>query len=111
VDSSREERIPVLRREVGCQLGDPGQLQPAVREHLEQDGVLPSRPGHGDPVVRHAFGEVQHVRAIEKHRRAGMARVEMAGVDLGDVSHESSLDPVGLTQKIGEPREELVVGE
>jgi hypothetical protein len=54
---------------------------------------------------------VKDVRAINEHRGGGLAGVETASLDLGDVGDEIGLDASRLTEKVGESAKELVVGE
>jgi hypothetical protein len=54
---------------------------------------------------------VEDVRAVDEHRRRGLAGVEASGLDLGDVGDEVGLDAAGLADEMGEPAKELVVGE
>jgi hypothetical protein len=111
VDGAREEEVPVLAREVRCQLGDARQMETTVREHREENGVPPSRPGHGDPQIGLGLGEVEDVRAVDEHRGGGFAGVEVTSLHLTDVGDEVGLDAAGLTEEKGEPAKEVVVGE
>jgi hypothetical protein len=86
-------------------------MEPAVGEHVQEHGVLTSRPGRGDAQVGLGLGEVKDVRAIDKHRGRSLAGVETSGLDLSDVGDEVFLGAAGLTEKVGESAEELVVGE
>jgi hypothetical protein len=111
VDGAREEEVAVLGCEVRRELGDAGEMEPAVREHVQEHGVLTSRPGRGEAQVGLGLGEVKDVHAIDEHRRDGLAGVETADLDLGDVGDEVFLGAARLTEKVGESAEELVVGE
>jgi hypothetical protein len=111
VNGAREEHVPVFGREVRCQLDDAGQVEPAVREHREEHGVLSSRPGHVDPQIGFGLGEMKDGRTVDEHRGGGFAGVEVSSLHLGDVGDEFGLDAPGLTEEVGEPAEEIVVGE
>jgi hypothetical protein len=111
VNGAREEHIPVLAREVRCQLDDARQMEPAVREHRKEHGVLSSCPGHVDPQIGFGLGEMKDRRAVDEHRGGGFAGVEVSCFHLTDVGDEVGLDAAGLTEEIGEPAKELVVGE
>jgi hypothetical protein len=111
VDGAREEEVSVLWCEVRCELGDAGEMEPPVREHLQEHGVLTSRPGRGEAEVSLGLGEVKDVQAIDEHRGDGLAGVETSSLDLGDVSDEVGLGAARLTEKVGESAEEIVVGE
>src|SRR5262249_30714236 len=111
VDGSREQSVPVLSRENRRQLADAAQVEPAVRQHLEEDWVLPSGLGDREPELGLALGEVKDVRAVREHRRDGVASVEVSGFHLADVGDERGLDTARLPEEIGEAGEQLVVGE
>ena len=86
-------------------------MEPPVREHLQEHGVLTSGPGRGDAEVGLGLGEVKDVHAIDEHRWGGLAGIEAASLDLGDVGDEIGLGAARLAQKVGESAEEIVVGE
>ena len=86
-------------------------MEPTVREHVQENGVLTSRPCRGEAQVGLGLGEVKDVHAIDEHRRGGLAGVETTSLDLGDVGDEVGLSASRLTEKVGESAEELVVGE
>ena len=111
VDGSREEEIAVQGCEVRRELGDAGEMEPTVGEHVQEHGVLTGRPGRGDAQVGLGLGEVKDVHAIDEHRGGGLAGVETSSLDLGDVGDEIGLGAARLAQKVDESAEELVVGE
>jgi hypothetical protein len=111
VNGAREEQVSVLRREMRSQLGDARQMETAIPEHREEHRVLSSRPGHGDAQVGLGLGEVEDVCAVDEHRGGGLASVEAPCLHLGDVGDEVGLDAAGLAEEIGEPTQEVVVGE
>jgi hypothetical protein len=86
-------------------------VEPAVREHREEHGVLSSRPGHVDPQIGFGLGEVEDVSAIDEHRGGGLAGVEVSSLHLTDVGDEVGLDAAGLTEEKGESAQEVVVVE
>jgi hypothetical protein len=67
-------------------------MQAAIREHRQQPRVLASGAGDRDAQVRLGLGEVEPLGAVDEHRRAGLADVELAPVDLAEVSDEVGLD-------------------
>jgi hypothetical protein len=73
--------------------------------------MLQGGAGHPDPVVRLGIGQVQDVRAVLEHRRAGESGVEVPRLDLRDVGDERRLDAARLAEQVGESGEELVVGD
>jgi hypothetical protein len=111
VDGTREENVSVLGCEAGREPGDAGEMEPTVREHLEEHGMLTSRPCRGEAQVGLGLGEVKDVHAIDEHRGGGLAGIETSSLDLGDMGDEVGLGAAGLAQKVGESAEELVVGE
>jgi hypothetical protein len=86
-------------------------MEPTLRDHLQEHGVLTSRPSRGEAEVSLGLGEVKDVQAIDEHRGDGLAGVETSSLDLGDVGDEGGLGAARLTQEVGESAEELVVGE
>jgi hypothetical protein len=88
VDRERKQLLPIVGREEPRQDGDAAHVQPAVGEHLQEDGVTPRRTGHADPSEGLALGEVQDPRSIDEHRWAGMPEIETPEVHLGDVGDE-----------------------
>jgi hypothetical protein len=86
-------------------------MQPTIREHFEQDRMLASSLGHGDPKLTFAFGEVEDVSTVEKHRRGRVAGVQPPGVHLGEVGDQRGLDAAGLAKDSVEAGEDFVVGE
>ena len=54
--------------------------------------------------------EVQDLGAIRIHGGAGLAGVEPALVDLGDVGDEVDFRAAGLSQDLGETLEQIIVG-
>jgi hypothetical protein len=49
--------------------------------------------------------------AVAEHRRAGLAGVQLPGVDFGDVRDEVGLDAARVAEDLGQAREERVVAE
>ena len=49
VDREREQAFPIFGREEWHQDSDAAHVEPAVREHLQQDRVPSRRPGDTDP--------------------------------------------------------------
>jgi len=84
-------------------------VKPAVPEHLEQDGVLPRRPRHGDAQVGLVLPQTQDPPAVLEHRRARLPRVEPPDLHLSDVSHALGLDRSRLLHERGELTEKVVV--
>jgi hypothetical protein len=89
---SHEQLVPVLPREERHELRDPAQVQAAVGEHRQQPRVLASRARDRDAQVGLGLGEVEPLGAVDEHRRAGLADVEPARIDLAEVSDEVGLD-------------------
>ena len=111
MDRARQKPVAVFPREDRHEDGDPAHVEPAVCEHLQQDGVPPRGPGHANPAEGLTLGEVQDPGAVDEHGRAGVAGVEAAEVHLGDVRDERGLDAAGPVGDVGEAGNEIVVGE
>ncbi len=78
----------VLRGEVGSQLCHAREMQSAIGEHIEEDGMLPCRSRGGNAEIGLGLGEVEPLRAVGEHRRRGFAGVEPTRVYLADVGDE-----------------------
>jgi hypothetical protein len=110
VGGTSQQGRRVLAVEVGCELADAGEVEAAVGQHVQEERVLARGSGGGDEQIGFRLGEVQDLFTVREHRRTGFASVEPSLVDLGDVGHEVGLDAARLAQKLGETREQLVVG-
>jgi len=73
--------------------------------------ALSRRPSHCDSFVRDAFGEVQHVDAVVKHRGARPLEVEPARIDLGEMGDQLGLEGVIALDQIVQLSQELIVGK
>ena len=71
--------------------------------------MLPRRPGRRNAEVGLGLGKVQDVRAVDEHRRKGIAGIEPSFVHLGDVRDDVGLDAPGLARKLGQAVEQFVV--
>jgi hypothetical protein len=90
---------------------DPAQVQAAVAEHVEQQGVARRGPGDHDAQRGLGLRQVQPLDAVGEHRGARLAEIEPALVHRGDVGHEVGLDAARVAQDRDEPRQQLIVGE
>jgi hypothetical protein len=88
VRGSRQQLADVLRRQVRGQGHHAAQMQPALGHGVEDRGIPPGRAGGVDAPERGLLGQVQHVDAVEEHRRIAGGHVELAGIDLGDAGEE-----------------------
>jgi hypothetical protein len=79
-------------------------VESAVREHLEQDRMLPGRTGDVYPELGFALGQVKNVSTVQKHRGDGVTREESASIHLGEVLDERGLDAAGLAKDVVEGR-------
>jgi uncharacterized membrane protein YccC len=86
-----QEGVAVLPRQMRRQLGDAAEVQAAVGEHREQDGVPARGARSGDPKVGFRLREMQDVDAVAEHRRRRKARIEASPIDLTDVGDEVRL--------------------
>jgi hypothetical protein len=84
-------------------------MEPTVRKHVEKDGMLASGPRDGDPQIGLGLGEVEDVRAVAVHRRAGLPCVEPSPVDFGDVRDDVSLGMARIFEKLGQPTQKVRV--
>jgi hypothetical protein len=105
-----EEHVPVLRAEVGSEHRDRGEVEAAVRQHGQDDRVLPGSARSRDAQVGLGPREVETLRAVLEHGGRGLANVEPADVDLANVGDELGLGVPRVVEERGEPAEELVVG-
>jgi hypothetical protein len=83
--------------------------QPAVSEHLEQDRVLPGRPGHGDAQIGLVLTETKDSPAVLEHRRARLLGIEPPELHLPDVGDDLGLDPPGLLRELDELTQKVLV--
>ncbi len=67
---------------------DPGQVHPAVAEHVEQDGKAPRSAGGCDAQVGLGLREVEPLGAPGECRRGRLAGKEAAHVHFADVGDE-----------------------
>jgi len=104
-----EHLVTVRRGQVGGELADPGQVDPPVGEHLQEHRMLARGPSGGDPQVGFVLREVQDLRAVDEHRIASLASVELPLVHLADVRHELPLHPSGLRKQPVQPAKQLVI--
>jgi hypothetical protein len=109
VDGPREQTVAVLRRENRCELGDPAQVQAAVREHREQDRMLASGPRDVDPQLGLTLGKVKDVSTVDEHRGGGEPREEPPRVHLGEVLDQRGLDAAGVAEDVLEAGENGIV--
>jgi hypothetical protein len=84
-------------------------VEPAVAEHLEQDGVLPGRPRHSDAKVGLVLPQPEAATAVLEHRRARLLRIEPPDLHLADVGHDVGVDSSRLLHEVQELPEKLVV--
>jgi hypothetical protein len=111
VHGARQKSDPVLGREVGRQLRDPREVQPAVREHGQNVRVRTRRPRHRDPEVGLVLGQVENVRAVDEHRWSSEAGVEPPRLHFPDVGDDVRFHGTGLAQEIAESLQEVLVGK
>ena len=111
VAGAAEHRLPVLASEVRDQKRDPGEVQAAVSQHVEQGGVASGGTCHLDAQPGLRFGQMEALDTIREHRRARLAQVEAPLVHLGDVGDEVGLDTAGVVQDLRQAQEEDVVRE
>lgn len=79
----RIEHLAVTsRREVGRQQANGRQRQLTAGEPIEDDGEALCRTRRLDAPVGRVLGQVQHLRAVRKQRRAPFAEVEPSRIEL-----------------------------
>ena len=104
-----QDRAPVLTLEQRRQQADTAEVQSSVAEHGQEHRVLAGRARHVDAEPGLGLGEMEDLDTPGEHRGHRFARPESPRIDLGDVGNEVRLDAPGLTQKIGQASEQLVV--
>ena len=110
VRGAAEQRLAILRGQVGRQLRDGAQVEASVAQHREKHRMLACGAGDGDAQVRLELGEVERLRTVDEHRGRGLAGVEPAGIHFTDVGDEVGLDAARVAQELGQATEQLVVG-
>jgi len=86
-------------------------MQIPLLERDQKPREFSHRPRHGDSFVRNAFGEVQHLDAVVKHRGARLLEVEPTRVDLSQVRNQLGLEAVIAPDQIMQPNQELITGQ
>jgi len=87
------------------------EIETARREPLEDDGELARRARGLDAAVGRMLREVQDLDAVREERRAGLAEIELAGIELGQVSDETYGRLALASRQVLDLCEEIVVGE
>ncbi len=80
----------VRRREMRRQQTHRREAHATALECIERGGKPPRRARHLDSVVRCALLEAQHLRTPDEERRAALAEIETAPIDLHEYPHERS---------------------
>ena len=111
VGGSWEHRVSVVSGEVWRQLRNGGQVKTPVGQHGQEHRVFPRGAGCGNAQVGLRLREMKDLGGIGEHRGRCRAEVETTRVDLTDVSDEVGLDTTRLTEKLGEPTQQLFVGK
>jgi hypothetical protein len=109
VRRTTEERVAILPRQVRRQLGDAAEVQTAVGEHREKDGMLACGARRHDPQVGFRLREMEDVDAVAEHRRRRRACIEASPIDLADVGDEVALGGARVAKDLGEALKQLVV--
>jgi hypothetical protein len=86
-------------------------VQPAVAEHLEQDRVLPGRPGHGDAQIGLVLPQAEDTPAVLEHRGARLLGVQASELHLPDVGDDLGLDPPRLLHELEELTQKVLVSD
>jgi hypothetical protein len=106
---SRQEDVAIVGSQVRSELDDPGQVETAVSEHDQEDGVLTGRAGRIDAKVGFGLRKAEYLRTIREHGRRGFGGVKPSGVHLADVRDEISFDATRVVEQLREPTQQLVV--
>jgi len=56
-----------------------------IAEQLEDDRVPPRGPARFDAAIGGVLGEMEHLHAVGKHRRAAFSKVQLSLVEHGEV--------------------------
>jgi len=111
VPSHVQDFSVVLLSQMGREESHRRQVHRSHLEHLEYDRKTPDHPGGFDAPIGGVLGEMEHLRAIGKQRRAAFGEVETSFVQFREVSDEGR---GRLTLALGQvlhPGEQLVIGK
>jgi hypothetical protein len=86
-------------------------MQTAVGQHGEQQGVFTRGASDRDAEVGLLFGQVQDLGAVREHRWSRLPRIQTARVDLGDMSDQHRLHTPGSSHELAETTEKFVIRE
>lgn len=78
---------------------------------LEHDWKSPARTGGFDAVVGRTFGEVKHLRAVSKERRAAVTQIEPPRVDFDQAPQQIRGRHTFAPREAFDFIEKLIVGE
>src|SRR5262245_12048846 len=100
MNGTRQQDVAVLSRQMGCELDDAREMQPAVAQHGEEDRVPTSRSSRVDAQVGFRLGEVKDLGTVRVHRRRGLPRIEPARVDRADVINNIGLYATRVAEQL-----------
>ena len=106
-----EKHGAVVHVDDGHEQRQPAQVEPAVAKRLEESRVGARSTGYRDAAVCVGFRQVQALSAVREHGWEGLPGEEPPLVDLADVGDEVGLDAPRLADEIGEPTQQLVIGD
>jgi hypothetical protein len=106
----RGDQLFAIRfRELRRKQPDCRQVQIPAAQRLQDLGMASARPGGVDPLVRNAFGELEHPTAVRKHRGATLLEIELPRLDLAQVDEQVRLDRIATPHELAHAREQLDV--
>jgi hypothetical protein len=80
-------------------------------QRAQQLRKFPRRSRNGNPFVGNAFGEMQHVYAKVKHRRASLIEIEPPCIDLPEMNNQLSLEDMIAPDQVMQLSQEPIVGK
>ena len=90
VPSGRKQLSVILRREMRLQQRDSCQRESAVSDQGQDRWKTPRGSRHFDAVIGGVLGQVQHLRAVCKQRRAALTEIELSHVEFTQEREEFS---------------------
>jgi hypothetical protein len=106
-----QDLVPVLGGEVRSDLRDRAEVQSAVGQHRQENGMLARGASCSNAEAGLGLREVEPLGAVDEHRSSSLSSVEPTPVDLADVGHDIGLHVSGVREELGEPAEKIVVGQ
>jgi hypothetical protein len=111
IAGSGEHLTVVFFGEIRREHDDAGKVDGGIRQHLEQDGKLPSDARGAAAAMRFVLGEAELVDAIGDERVARPPAIRAPGIDLGEVRQHEGAEVIGAADEAFEAVQQRVVVE